>query len=253
MTTNTRQHTATESILLHLIPGAILVACIFAFSNRNLTEILGVDERLAPVVGYLCAILTGLMPVQLGIILLAGKQETGKFSIRETIRFTEKNPLKDYLWIVPALILYSLVLFVFVSPLIQPYITKRFFSWYPEQFNFQLLLQDPAKIAGYQGIKLLVPLYILLSGILGPFVEELYFRGYLLPRMQGFSGKWVPVWNTVLFSLYHFFSPWENLVRILAGIPLVYTVWKKQDIRFGILVHVLINTIGGIGMAILVF
>ena len=53
--------------------------------------------------------------------------------------------------------------------------------------------------------------------------------------------------HTVLESvLYHFFSPWENLVRIVAGYPMVYLVWKKKDIRFGTLVHILVNTVGGI-------
>jgi membrane protease YdiL (CAAX protease family) len=64
--------------------------------------------------------------------------------------------------------------------------------------------------------------------------------------MESLVGKWAPFLNTVLFSIYHFFSPWENLIRIVASYPLVYTVWKKRDIRFGILVHILVNTIGGI-------
>jgi membrane protease YdiL (CAAX protease family) len=50
----------------------------------------------------------------------------------------------------------------------------------------------------------------------------------------------------VLFSIYHFFSPWENLIRIAASYPLVYIVWKKRDIRYGIFVHIVVNTIGGI-------
>jgi membrane protease YdiL (CAAX protease family) len=115
-----------------------------------------------------------------------------------------------------------------------------------------LILQNPASITGYQGIKILVIVYILLSCIFGPLVEELYFRGYLLPRMDKYAGKWAPFLNTVLFSIYHFFSPWENLIRIVATYPLVYLVWKKRDIRFGIFVHIIVNTIGGIYMLLVV-
>jgi hypothetical protein len=58
-----------------------------------------------------------------------------------------------------------------------------------------------------------------------------------------------------LFSVYHFFSPWENPVRIVALLPQFYVVWRKKDIRFGIFAHVLSNTIGGVIVlvAILVF
>ena len=44
-------------------------------------------------------------------------------------------------------------------------------------------------------------------------VEELYFRGYLLPRISRL-GAWAPLVNTVLFSLYHLFTPWLSVGRI---------------------------------------
>ncbi len=79
----------------------------------------------------------------------------------------------------------------------------------------------------------------------GPVVEELYFRGYLLPRMSQF-GRWAPLVNVVLFSLYHFWSPWQLLSRIagIAGIaPLAYAVRWKENVYLGVAVHVALNTI----------
>jgi uncharacterized protein len=241
-----KQHTALQSVLLHLMPGVVILASIFIFSSPLFPRLFGLDEKLGPIVGYLLGILVGLIPVQLLILLLASKTETGKFNLGAVINYTNKNPLKMYFLLVPAFIIYFLLLFVFVAPLIQPYIIEKFFQWWPEQYNFQLLLQDPAQLKGYRGIGILLLFYILLSCISGPLVEELYFRGYLLPRMQKYSGKWAPLLNTVLFSLYHFFSPWENLVRIAASYPLIHTVWKKRDIRISILVHCLVNTFGGV-------
>lgn len=241
-----KQHSPIQSILLHLLPGIPVLVSILIFSQPFFSNMLGIDERLGPVLGFLLGILFGLLPVQVGILLLAGKRENGKYSLRKTIQNTEKSPVKDYLIFVPLLILYFLVMFVAIAPLIQPAIVKIFFSWWPEQYNFQLLLQNPAGLAGYNGIKLLMPAYVLLSCISGPFVEELYFRGYLLPRMEKYAGKWAPLLNTVLFSLYHFFSPWENLIRIAASYPLIALVWKKRNIRFSILVHIIVNTTGGI-------
>jgi membrane protease YdiL (CAAX protease family) len=241
-----KQHTPMQSILFHLLPGLVILVLILLFSQPYFARVLGIDAKLSPVLGYLLGLLFGLLPVQLAILLIAGRNETGKYTIRKIIRYTQKSRLKEYFLFVPAMILYFLVLFVFLSPIIQPYLVQTFFSWWPEKYNFQFLLQNPSTLAGYKGIGVLIFAYIMLSCISGPFVEELYFRGYLLPRMEGYAGKRAPFLNTVLFSIYHFFSPWENLIRIAASYPLIYLVWKKRDIRFGMLVHILINTIGGI-------
>lgn len=247
-----KQHTPIQSILLHLLPGLVILVLIIFFSLPNFSKVLGINGKLSPVLAYLLALVFGLLPVQLGILLLAARNETGKYSIRKVIRYTEKSRLKDYFLFVPALILYFLVLFIVVAPVIQPLIIQTFFNWWPEKYNFQLLLQNPLILSGFKGINSLIFAYVILSCISGPFVEELYFRGYLLPRMEGYAGKWAPFLNTVLFSIYHFFSPWENLIRIAASYPLVHLVWKKRDIRFGMLVHILVNTIGGIGALIII-
>ena len=57
-------------------------------------------------------------------------------------------------------------------------------------------------------------LLVLINGIAGPIVEEMYFRGYLLPRLERFD-KWAPLINLSLFSLYHFWAPWQVFSRIL--------------------------------------
>ena len=87
----------------------------------------------------------------------------------------------------------------------------------------------------------------------GPFVEELYFRGFLLPGMERYAKSWAWVLNVVLFSLYHFFSPWENPGRIIALLPLVFWVWRTRNIRFSIFTHILLNTGGAVMMLIAIF
>lgn len=241
-----KPHGLAKSILYHLLPGIFILGSILLFSQPIFAKLLGVDEKLSPVVGYLLGILVGLFPVQLGILLISAKRETGTYSINKIIKFTQTSRPWEYLFYVPAFILYFLLLFIAIAPLIQPFIVRTFFSWWPERYNFQLILQNPSTLAGIKGIKLLSILYIVLSCIGGPLVEEIYFRGFLLPRMDTCAGKWAPLLNTVLFSLYHFFSPWENIIRIVASYPLIQLVWKKRDIRYSILVHILVNTLGGI-------
>ena len=77
---------------------------------------------------------------------------------------------------------------------------------------------------------------VLINGIFGPIVEELYFRGYLLPRISQLRG-WAPLFNSVLFSIYHFFSPWQNPLRILAFTPVFYACWKKN-------IYVIVHCLG---------
>ena len=84
-----------------------------------------------------------------------------------------------------------------------------------------------------------------------PITEELYFRSFLLPRLPA-SPRWTPIWNTVLFSLYHFWLPWDVIGRILALLPVVYVVQWKRNVYVSILVHCLLNLIGTIGLAALV-
>ena len=80
----------------------------------------------------------------------------------------------------------------------------------------------------------------------------MYFRGFLLPRLSSLKG-WAPLVNVLLFSLYHFFSPWQNLARIIGFVPMVYVAWWKRNIYLGMIVHCVGNTVGALGMLALVF
>jgi hypothetical protein len=82
-----------------------------------------------------------------------------------------------------------------------------------------------------------------LIGIAAPVVEELYFRGFLLPRLP-VSARWAPLLNVGLFSLYHFFSPWQIVTRIVALTPMAYTVARQKNLMLGVWVHALLNTLG---------
>ena len=63
---------------------------------------------------------------------------------------------------------------------------------------------------------------------------------------------WAPLFNTVLFSIYHFFTPWQNPLRILAFTPVFYAVWWKKNIYIGIIVHCLVNLLGSAAVLILI-
>jgi hypothetical protein len=86
-------------------------------------------------------------------------------------------------------------------------------------------------------------LAVLLSGFVAPVVEELYFRGFLLPRMEHW-GWAAPVVNSFLFAVYHFYFP-ENVPGIfVAFLPISYVVWVKKNWRIGVIVHSMFNLWG---------
>jgi uncharacterized protein len=80
------------------------------------------------------------------------------------------------------------------------------------------------------------------NGVAGPITEELYFRGYLLPRLERY-GRWAPVINTALFAIYHFFSPWRYTAIFLGFLPITWTAWRKRSVAVSITAHVTINII----------
>jgi membrane protease YdiL (CAAX protease family) len=193
--------------------------------------------NLNVLLSLMLAIIFGLIPVELGILKFIASKERKK--IREIILFQNKTPLKKI--VLPIIISFVIAsaCFVFI-PL-----------WENNLWNFDFmhhwLRMDKVNFAEINHLKLTIILVLIFNGFLGPIVEEIYFRGYLLPRM-GKLGKFAPFVNVLIFSIYHFHMPWQNITRIVAITPMAYSVWKFKDIRIGMVVHCLLNTFGNVAI-----
>lgn len=231
---NVRQLTNLEIILYHLLPGIPILIFTLLFAAPYFGMGLSIFSSL------MLAILFGLIPVQLGILFFLSKKEGKK--IKEFIQYTHHmSVIQAILFALPCIII-ALVIFGVVAPIEHP--LWQLFNWVPKWFRLDQFKID--ELSRAEAIPFLI-VGILLNGLLGPFVEEVYFRGFLLPRMQKL-GNLAPVVNTLLFSLYHFFTPWENITRILAIFPFVGVVYYKKNIRIGMVVHLSLNTLSMIGM-----
>ena len=73
-------------------------------------------------------------------------------------------------------------------------------------------------------------------------MEELYFRGYLLPRLSRY-GRWAPLLGGLFFGLYHVWQLFGFPTVFLLGTVLGYVVWWKQDIRISIGLHAFANAL----------
>jgi len=227
-------------LLLHLVPGA-LAALVFVILADPVQA-----AGYPPLAALLIAIVLVIVPFELGVVLYAGRGENGLLS---AIPYRDRMSARDWLLLVPALLIVGIVGFG-VLGLLEPPIRDSLFGWLPEWFVNPLPIDD---IAGYSSTAWTITLsaYLLLNVLIGPFVEELYFRGYLLPRMGQF-GRWAPLVNVVLFSLYHFWSPWQFLSRVAGVAPLAYGVWWKRNVYLGAAVHILLNGIGTVTLTLFI-
>ena len=239
MTEDYSSHGILKSVFLHLVPGLIiLVVCIlfvpivfyWGFSND---------------VTILLSDLVGLVPVQLAIILFAAKQQTGKFNFRSQILYLESSKLKEYLIFIPIMAGWALLISAILNP-IEIQIRDSLFNFVPTQY-----ILERYDIAIFSKEKLLITgiLSIVINGFIAPIMEEIYFRGYLLPRIN-LSPIKAATLSAVLFSIYHFYSPWYFLSRVLMMIPLYYWVVKKKNIRFSIIAHIISNVVTSVSFLI---
>jgi membrane protease YdiL (CAAX protease family) len=67
--------------------------------------------------------------------------------------------------------------------------------------------------------------------------EELLFRGFLLPRMNGAFGRWDWVANGLYFTAYHLHVPWALPGRLLGVFLLSYPAKRYRTAMLGIIVH----------------
>ena len=88
-------------------------------------------------------------------------------------------------------------------------------------------------------------LQIVTDGLAVPVVEELYYRGYLMPRI-GYLGWAAPAVNAFLFSVQHFWQPFNYLLIFLIVLPQAYLVWRKHNIYISMLTHCAGNIIGAV-------
>ncbi len=220
------KHSTTQSVILHLLPG-ILVGC-FYFLARQPVANMGYPSILA----LLLAFAFILIPVELGYLLYQGKKKTGRFTLQGIISY--RNPIPWWQYLVWVLIIFVATgaIFNLLKP-VDVFLRERLFFWMPD-VNYGL-------DGNYSRTILIVTysLFLIFNVFLAPLVEELYFRGYLLPRMKG---RFATLLHSFLFAAIHVFTPWMIITRTLGLLPILFGV-KKKNIYIGMIVHILGNSV----------
>lgn len=182
-----------------------------------------------------------LVPIELGFILKTSKREYGEYSLQSALAGQEKSSIWKALII--ALVFFGIagLLSVFIAPVenqIFANIRSGVLNRLPRGFDWT----DYEYLGTFSSPLLLITCvyYGIFSVLVGPITEELFFRGYLTSHYEK-QKSFTPIIVVVLFSLYHFWLPFNNVFRILAFAPAAYAAYKKKNLYVSIFFHCLCN------------
>ncbi len=109
-------------------------------------------------------------------------------------------------------------------------LTPTYFSW------------DASNLVNFSNAMVIITcaLYFLLNVIFYPIIEEFFFRDVLTNEVKKY-GYLAPIFVTIVFSLYHFWLPFDNIFRIIIFMLPSILVYKYNDIRISIGFHCICN------------
>lgn len=243
---NLREQTSLPQIAaLIFIPTAILTV-IYIF--------IGYMQPAIPsiLLFFILGMIT-IFPFQIAVVLYVSKKEYGKYCVKSAFnQYDKMRPWK--IFFCGAVLfgfagIFSITIAPLENSLFAPF-SNKIAQIIPEYFNWN----NFEYIKEYSKGILLVTcvVYFLFNVIIFPIIEELFFRGYLTSKISRF-GNFAPLIITVLFSLYHFWLPFNNLFRICAFFPAAWVAWKKKNIYISIVFHCLCNFFSTISFIISVY
>jgi membrane protease YdiL (CAAX protease family) len=191
--------------------------------------------------GVLLSVVFVLLPSELGWLLYLGSRRNSRPSLEGVVLYRERMPVRRLVLLGLALLVWAVLVSASLSWL--DALLFEAFSWVPERFVIEQGLGS--YLTGYPRSALIFTLLLglVLSGVVAPVVEEMYFRGYLLPRSARL-GRWAPVLNATLFALYHLWTPWQAATRIISILPAAFVVQRTKNIYAYMWVHCTLNTVG---------
>lgn len=117
-------------------------------------------------------------------------------------------------------------------------------DWWPAISNPTINIQGVDDVFPDVAIKgnFLLLLAFFVIGLVGNvFGEEIYYRGYLLPRMHGVFGRWDWVANGVLFTLKHVYQRWLYPSILVGGLFFAFAAGPFASLPLAMVYHWLGN------------
>jgi len=229
---NTQQFSTWQWLLLSTLP--IMLALIHRLIALPLVEWLGLPPRYSTILQF-------NILFELGFVIYLGWKLTGKFTLMGAVRY--RKPLSW--WWYPLGFVVFLAIGFGIMALMTPvatFLRETVFAGVPAS-------TDSVDASLYaQPVLVVMAIGILIFKPLGGVVEELYYRGTLLPRMES-VGWWGPLISAITWAATHVGQPWDILGLTLMFLPMIYfTKWKK-NVYLITLIHGVSNVFTAIAIA----
>jgi membrane protease YdiL (CAAX protease family) len=222
-------------IVLHLLPSLIFAGFFFILSR------VFIQYGLTGYLALLILVPVCLVPIELGVMLFWSSRFSGRRAVMEAVVYRRQGTAAEYILLPSLLFICWGVLSIPMSPIYQ-YLESHLANYLPSWTTQEALIRGLIGVSQTQR-SITLGLGVILSGFVAPIVEELYFRGFLLPRMEHW-GWMAPVVNSLLFAIYHFYFPGNIPGIFLTWLPISYVVMRTKNWRIGAVVHSLINLWG---------
>ncbi len=236
-----------RAIRLQLLPGAVS-AIVFVLAAQ------GVHDAGLPVIFTLAiAMVVGEIPSSWVIMIRQVKRETGgRFRPAAAFPWLRRVPWWVYVAVGVPFILFSTIMMAGVVPAIGAPIRHALFGWVP---GSMVMEPDPAMLSTISHgtlISMWLLSVIVFAGI-GGITQELYSRGFLLPRTEHLGVGLAPPLNAVSFAVFHLIAPWNWIPFTLMVLPWSYLVWWRRSVKIGLFIHVGTLLIQSLMMGLLAF
>ena len=113
-------------------------------------------------------------------------------------------------------------------------------------FILLILGEDPAELSNVTDLDFLSPpvLFVLVAVI--PVAEEIFFRGFLLEKIESYAGQNIAIVTTsILFGIAHmgYGKVYPVVFPMIMGLLLAYIVIKTKNLFASIFAHVSFNVV----------
>jgi membrane protease YdiL (CAAX protease family) len=113
-------------------------------------------------------------------------------------------------------------------------------AWWPPASNPTIEINSAADVFPDINLArnyLFVALYFVIGLVFNIFGEEIYYRGYLLPRMRAVFGRWDWVANGLLFTLKHVYQRWLYPGVLVGGLCFAFVAGPLGSLPLAMVYH----------------
>jgi membrane protease YdiL (CAAX protease family) len=238
-----------ESLLFFGFPTLLMLVSVYfilpGLISLGASDYLGL--QLASLVPYLTLFVGALVAYR------REKNPRSWEAFRDRFRL-HRLSAQDWLWVL-ALIIFSFFSYLILRSLVSTLVLNNIImlpASIPRIIDprLQLSLEEMAG-DNLKGNWLLVAISVLVL-FFNIFGEELWWRGYLLPRQEVVYGRSAWVVHGLMWTLFHIFKYWELIAILPVSLALSFVVQYRRNTWYGILAHLAVNSLGTIGLVLFV-